>query len=185
MEDKLFELRYDLRLAEKRIQNMEKKTKREEEQIYDKMVNALMEGDRDAAKDYARMYLRIKRKRKTFRKYLSRIKNAKMRLREASAFRKTSKELVKTAQTLSKTKEAASFTDLVKATEELEKEESELPPRASSVTEDKVEGILDEAQLEASAETEEILPKIPDHVKEESIQENKESEENEEREESQ
>ncbi|NIQ06404.1 MAG: hypothetical protein GWO20_11975 [Candidatus Korarchaeota archaeon] len=162
MEDETYDLLFSLRLAEKRIQSLEQKTKEEENEVYDKVVGALTEGDREAAKDYARMLLRLRDKRKTFRTYLSRIKDAKVRLREVSAAQRTTNELIKTARALSKIQEVSSYTDLIKATRELDRESLRLPSRDRSIGEEKIEALLNEATMEVSAQTEEILPKIPD-----------------------
>lgn len=173
MEEEFFDQLMELRLAERRLDKLNKKTKREGEEIYEKIVEALMDGDKEAAKDYARMYLKLKRKRKIFRQYIGQIKNAKIRLREALATKNVSKKLKETTHVLSKMKEASSITDLMKFSEKLKGHERSLHPTEKSVGKEKINDLLKGAKAEASAETEEILPEIPDR---ESLEEYEEKE---------
>lgn len=162
MKEDLYDLILDLRLAEKRILNLNRKTKNEEEDLHDQMINALMEGDREAAKDYARIFLTLKKRRKKFREFLGRIKTAKVKLRKASAAEKVSDSLIKAAKGLGKMKNYSSDPDLLKATEKLETNQVSLPSTSQSVQRNEVKDLLNEVELEVETKTEEILPTIPD-----------------------
>lgn len=162
MGEEFFDQLMELRLAERRVDKLNKKTKQEGEEIYDKIVEALMDGDKEAAKDYARMYLKLKRKRKIFRQYISQIKEAKLQLKEALATKNVSEKLRETTRVLSKMKNASSIMELMKFSEKLKGQERSMLPMEKSVGEEKVSDVLKGAKAEASTETEEILPEIPD-----------------------
>ena len=170
VDKKLFDLIVSLRLGEKRIKRLISSSKKEERQIYDEMVKALLDGDKDTAREYAREIVKIRKYRNSLQRYWSRIRELRLDLEKASVAKELKSSMVEAAKRISKVMEQLEELNLEEATKMLStskeyfEEIAEIMPNVDLDEEEKeeIEEILKIAETEGIEKIKEMFPTVED-----------------------
>ncbi|MCD6491573.1 MAG: hypothetical protein J7K59_04690 [Candidatus Korarchaeota archaeon] len=172
MSKELFEVIFSLKLAEKKVLKMINSARKEEKRAYNHMINALSDGDRDSAKDYARQLLMSRKQRRALRKYLNKIKSTRIELEKASISGELKRAIISAAKILSKTVNdldglrvdaaLSKIREIGEITGTLEEETLD-----EVVGSEKIDEILKQAEIASVEKVKELLPELPEELEEE------------------
>ncbi|MGQ4892036.1 MAG: Snf7 family protein [Candidatus Njordarchaeia archaeon] len=175
MDKKIYDLILSLRIGEKRVKRMLNNSKREERAVYDEMVKALMEGDRESAREYAKEIIKIRKYRKSLQKYWSKIRGLRADLEKASMAKELKSTLVNAAKNISKILEKMDELSIEEATHVLSESQgifestmSEVPDFGlSEIDKEEIEEIIKIAETEGIEKVKEMFPSVEEEPEEE------------------
>jgi len=179
MDKKMYNLILSLRLGEKKIKRLINSSKREEKEIYEDMINSLLEGDRETAKEYAKEILKIRRYRTSLQKYWSKIRGLRADLEKASMAKELKSTLVEAAKNISKILEKMEELNIEEATSMLtassgifEETIQEAPDLGiEQVEEEEIDEIIKMAETEGLEKIKEMFPPVEEEEEESELEE--------------
>ncbi len=178
LDKKIYDLIISLRLGEKRVKRLINNSKREEKEIYDEMVKALLEGDKDSAREYAREIIKIRNYRTSLQRYWSKIRGLRADLEKAAMAKELKSALVDAAKRISKILEKMDELNIEEATQMLatgqdllDETISQVPDLGLSETDkEEIDEILKIAETEGIEKIKEMFPSVEDEEEEEELE---------------
>ncbi|MHA1616119.1 MAG: hypothetical protein ACTSX9_02300 [Candidatus Njordarchaeales archaeon] len=171
---------FSLKFLEKRVENTLKRMNLEEKKLREKLVEAILNKDEEAARDYARDILMIRKRKNLLRKYLSKLRSVRLDLESVYLARETEKALLSAAKALLSIEKSLNKVGLIDAIEQIKYalrnvgvvvDEHDL-----SVSEYEVAEFLKRAESIAEEMLKEELPEIVEEASEEVLESEQEKE---------
>ncbi|MHA1590252.1 MAG: hypothetical protein ACTSVA_06590 [Candidatus Njordarchaeales archaeon] len=171
---------FSLRFLEKRVENSIRKMDAEEKKLRDKLVLAILNKDEEAARDYARDILLIRKRKNLLRKYLSRIRSVRLDLESAYFAKEIEKTLISAAKALISIEKTLNEVKIIKSLEEVKRALNNIGLMVNehdlSVSEYEVMEFLKKAESIAEETLKEELPEVVEEVSKEVLEGESESE---------
>lgn len=184
MKEDIWDAILTLRLIEKRVKRTLDRAKSEEKRIYRKIVDSILNNDKESARTYARQYLQIRKKRRLLEKYLSKLSLTRLDLETAAAakdLRDAIKTTVKAILKIRKSIDEIDFASEIEKAREVMEEvgltiEHEIDRDTTLSEEEKIDELLDKIESVAAEELRKEIPEIPDETIKEEVREIEEEE---------
>lgn len=179
MKEDIWDAIFTLKLMEKKIKRTVNRVKSEERNTYRKIVDSILNNDRESARNYARQYLKIRRKRRLLESYLSKLSLTRLDLETAAvakSFHDAMRTMVKAILKMRKSVDEIDFvTETEKARDMLEEIglaiEHGLDDKVSIDEEEKIDELLSKIETVAAEELRKEIPEIPDETIGEEVKE--------------
>ena len=178
LKEDLWEAVFTLKMLEKRIAKSVDRVKGEEKKLYRKMLDAIIENERELAKDYARQILRMRKKRRILEKYLSKLRLMRVDLETAISAKAFQDALLASAKAILRLRKSLNETGLIIELEKIRNTFEEIGIAADEIEEsidfreeERVEEFLRKAETVAEELIKEELPELPNKILEEEDEE--------------
>jgi len=185
LKDDVWEAIFTLRLMEKRIRKTLNRARNEEKSAYKKIVDSILNNDRESARHYAKQYLKIRKKRQLLENYLSKLSLTRLDLETAAAAKDLHdalKAMVKAITKIGKSINEIDFINEIDKARDILDEiglavDQEISERSSIADEERIDELLDKIESVAAEELRKEIPEIPDETIEEEVREIEEEKE--------